>query len=69
MCCVNNNEEVLNIVKRMNTTPAMVEKPLFDTSSALAFANSIVDAKIFTLHQLEELTNYLRTYCTFEKPF
>ena len=69
MCCENNNEEILKIVKRINSTPVMVEKPLFETRSALAFANSIVDAKIFTLHQLEKLTNYLRTYCTFEKPF
>ena len=63
MCCENRSEEILNAVKRMN------EKPTFDTRSALTFAYSIIDAKIFTIHQLEELINYLRTYCIFEKPF
>lgn len=56
-------EEILNAAKRMNA------KPTFDTRSALTFAYSIVDAKIFTLHQLEELADYLKIYCMHKKPF
>lgn len=71
MGCGVPNESAINFYKKAYVNPSnpMPDIFEFETRSVLAFANSIVNSEIFGVDHLEELINYLRTYCSFRKPF